>query len=271
MESGLKELLTRLADKEGVFFALLSVCTREPYVECDQETFDDKVFVYFDEDSAKQAAADLAQNKIPVAVVRLESRQMLFFFTNLYAMGVNAIEIPDENNPVVVQLNDIIKRREQPDLPEGAVWIENPELHLTAVYFAQEMRKPATPDTPKKLAELQEEMLADFKKGSYLFALDKEGQGTPMIKMKNDDKFQPIFTDAVEFGRFNREGRFRAVVVESDKISKVLDQNAKGVILNIMGVNLPLVINRAAVSKEQTEQSGQVVQDADDMVNNSNE
>ena len=95
--------------------------------------------------------------------------------------------------------------------------------------------------------------MADFRKGSFLFALDKEGQGTPMIKMKNEDKFQPVFTDAVEFGRFNREGRFRAVVVEADKLNKVLDKNAKGVILNIMGVNLPLVVNRNTSEAEQEE------------------
>lgn len=55
----------------------------------------------------------------------------------------------------------------------------------------------------------------------------------------------------MEFGRFNREGRFRAVVVESDKLNKVLDKNAKGVILNIMGVNLPLVVNRNTSEAEQ--------------------
>ena len=41
MVNGRKELLTRLADKEGEFFVLISACTREPYVECDEETFDD--------------------------------------------------------------------------------------------------------------------------------------------------------------------------------------------------------------------------------------
>ena len=111
MENGRKELLTRLADKEGEFFALISACTREPYVECDEETFDDKVFLYFDEEEAKQAAQTLAGKKIPVTVSRLESKQMLFFFTNLYAMGVNAIEIPDGEKPALIQLEEIIKRR----------------------------------------------------------------------------------------------------------------------------------------------------------------
>ena len=76
MVNGRKELLTRLADKEGEFFVLISACTREPYVECDEETFDDKVFLYFDGEEAKQAAQTLAGKKIPVTVTRLESIQI---------------------------------------------------------------------------------------------------------------------------------------------------------------------------------------------------
>ena len=56
MVNGRKELLTRLADKEGEFFVLISACTREPYVECDEETFDDEVFLFLDEEEAKKEA-----------------------------------------------------------------------------------------------------------------------------------------------------------------------------------------------------------------------
>ena len=41
--------------------------------------------------------------------------------------------------------------------------------------------------------------------------------------------------------------------MEADKLNKVLDKNAKGVILNIMGVNLPLVVNRNTSEAEQEE------------------
>ena len=42
-----QKLLGRLRTA-GELYVILSVCTREPYVVCDQETFDDKVFLFVD-------------------------------------------------------------------------------------------------------------------------------------------------------------------------------------------------------------------------------
>ena len=48
-----KELLMRLGHDADIF-ALISLCTREPYVVCDEETFDDEVFLFLDEEEAKK-------------------------------------------------------------------------------------------------------------------------------------------------------------------------------------------------------------------------
>ena len=50
-----KELLMRLGHDADIF-ALISLCTREPYVVCDEETFDDEVFLFLDEEEAKKEA-----------------------------------------------------------------------------------------------------------------------------------------------------------------------------------------------------------------------
>ena len=62
-----KELLTRLGHDADIF-VLISLCTREPYVVCDPETFDDEVFLYLNEEEAKTAAAGLAEQKIPATI-----------------------------------------------------------------------------------------------------------------------------------------------------------------------------------------------------------
>ena len=54
-----RELLMRLGHDADIF-ALISLCTREPYVVCDEETFDDEVFLFLDEEEAKKEAARLA-------------------------------------------------------------------------------------------------------------------------------------------------------------------------------------------------------------------
>lgn len=244
MMDGKKELLARIGSQDAELFALISGCTRAPYVECDEETFDDTVMLFFEEAEAKAQADRLQEQKHPVTVLKLGNRQMLLFFTNLYTMGVNAVRICHAGEECLVQLGEIVKRRDKKEMPDGSVWVENPELHLTALYFAQELRTPAGEDTKKRIAELQEELESHFKKGSFIFALQKDGQGTPMVKMKDGEKYQPIFTDAIEFRRFNHEDLFRPVIVEADQVPKVLDKTARGVILNIMGVNLPLSVSR---------------------------
>lgn len=264
-------LLERLGVENTEFYVLMSACTRAAYVQCDEETYDDEVLLFFEEERARAKGKELAEQKIPVNPVRLESRQMLNFFTTLYTMGVNALRLDFPEGSVAIQVEDIVKKREQKDMPDGSVWIENPQLHLTALYFAQEMRKPAAPETQQHLLELQEEMGADFQKASFIFALNSDGKGTPMIKLKNELKYQPVFTDVLEFQRFNREQKFRPVVVEAKQLLKVLDKDATGVILNFAGVNLPLAVGRpgapqgeAAVKQTQAAEGGPSTQPTED-------
>ena len=244
MSEGKDRLLAQMKDAEGAVYALISGYTKEPYVECDGETYDDKVFVYLSEDAAKARVAELKEEKIPVGVAKILSNHMLLFFTNLYTMGVNALEIHYDDKMDLLQIDEFAKRRENPQVEEGKQWIENPQLHLTALYFAQEVRRPKELQDAKRMAQLQEEMSADFMKSKFIFALQQDGKGTPLVKLNTGDKYQLVFTDAVEFSRFNRNNAFKPVIVDAAQLPKVLDKEAKGVVLNIMGVNLPLAVNR---------------------------
>ena len=244
MSEGKDRLLAQMKDAEGAVYALISGYTKEPYVECDGETYDDKVFVYLSEDAAKARVAELKEEKIPVGVAKILSNHMLLFFTNLYTMGVNALEIHYDDKMDLLQIDEFAKRRENPQVEEGKQWIENPQLHLTALYFAQEVRRPKELQDAKRMAQLQEEMSADFMKSKFIFALQQDGKGTPLVKLNTGDKYQLVFTDAVEFSRFNRNNAFKPVIVDAAQLPKVSDKEAKGVVLNIMGVNLPLAVNR---------------------------
>lgn len=244
MSEGKDRLLAQMKEEDGAVYVLISGFTKEPYVECDQESYDDKVFVYMEEEAAKNKAETLKEEKIPVGVAKILANHMLLFFTNLYTMGVNALEISYDDQKELIQIDEFAKRREDPQLEEGKQWIENPQLHLTALYFAQEVRRPKELQDEKRMAQLQEEMSADFMKSRFIFALQQDGKGTPLVKLNTGDKYQLVFTDAVEFSRFNRNKAFKPVIVDAAQLPKVLDKEAKGVVLNIMGVNLPLAVNR---------------------------
>ena len=59
-----------------------------------------------------------------------------------------------------VQLEHLVVRKNKEELPDGKKLIENPELHLTAMYLMQEMHRNIGPEMPENVKELQEEMMA---------------------------------------------------------------------------------------------------------------
>ena len=91
-------VLGRLRDTKALY-VVVSACTKLPYVVCDPETFDDEVLVFFKPEEAEAKAKSLAGEKIPVSIVKLENKQLLLFYTNLYTMGVNAICRRREGSP----------------------------------------------------------------------------------------------------------------------------------------------------------------------------
>lgn len=231
-------------------YVLMSVCTREPYVVCHPETFDDEILLFFDMEEAKAKAQSLVEEKIPVSIAKLEQKHLLVFYTNLYAMGVNALFVTREGEEYLVQLSEFVTRRDPKDLPEGKVWVENPALHLTAIYLMQELKgQPAEPGNAK-VEELQEEIASHFGKGRYIVPVQAEDKGIPLMKLKTGAVFQPLFTDILEFQKFNRENKLKPMVIESAKIPEMLPKGAAGVIINPMGVHLPLSLNR---KENQTE------------------
>lgn len=223
-------------------YVLISLCTKEPYVVCNPETFDDQVLMFFEEEAAKKKSSELKEEKIPVHIARLENKQMLFFFTGLFTMGVNALMVTEGENEVLIQLDEFVKRRKPEELPEGTFWVENPQLHLTTLYYAQELRKGE--GQKEGLESMQEEISADFRKGKYIFAVHKEEKGTPLIKLADEKNYQPVFTDVLEFQKFNKDNQFRPVAVAAEKLPEVLAKEASGIILNLMGVSLPLELRK---------------------------
>ncbi len=67
----------------------------------------------------------------------------------------------------------------------------------------------------------------------------------------------------MEFQKFNRENKMRPVVVEAAKVPKsVLANEAQGIILNVMGVNLPLTVSRPKAPAAQIQRTIPVPEEA---------
>lgn len=252
-------ILQKLRDGEALY-VIMSACTKMPYVLCDPDTYDDEVIVYYEEEDAKREGAKFLKDKTPIQIARIEKAQRLGFFASLYAIGVNSILIDRYlESETRVQLHELVQRPSLDELPEGKIWVENPQLHLTALYFMQELRKEARTELTEELKELQEEILVNFQKGQFIAAVQEKG--VPLLKQKDGDAYQPMFTDILEFHKFNKNNEFKPIAIEAKHLLKILASDAKGVVINPSSVNLQFPITRGA-AKESAKSVEQIVAEA---------
>lgn len=245
-----KQVILKQLREAPEFFTLLSLCSKEPYVCCDPETYDDEILIFLTQEDTKAAAGALINAKVPVNPVKIEEKQKLNFLLSLFSLGVNALLVKTKEKSIPLQLNEVIKRENPAEQKDGSVWIENPELHLTMLYYAQESRRPAEQNgdlagaKQSSLKAMQEEILADFQRGKFIVPSAGKEKGIPLVKLEDEKLYQPLFTDMLEFKRFNKDNQFQPLGVSAEKIPQVLPQNAQGVLLNPMGVKMPLTVQR---------------------------
>ena len=162
-------------------------------------------------------------------------------------MGVNCLVVnKGTDSEIAIQLEELVRRPENQKLPEGTVRIENREFHLTALYFMQELRRKPHNQLTEMLKELQEELLAHYSEGTFILAV-REDKGIAIMKQKDGKTLLPIFTDVQEFQKFqmmNQNSKFGTAMVKPEKILGFLPKDAAGVLVNPIGVNLPLKIGR---------------------------
>lgn len=236
-----QETLQKLR-RPGEIYAVMSGVTRMPFVICDEKTYDDEVLLYYKVEDAQGKAKQLAEQNYRTAVAKIEEPQLLSFYTNLFTMGVNCLAVNEGTDEAIqVQLSDLVTRKKPEDLPEGKKVIENPALHLTAIYFMQELRRMKTKEQTKELKELQEELLAHYIKGTYIVAIQNDGK-IPILKQKDGSIYQPVFTDLIECEKFCRGKNMKVMAIPAEKITEILLPEAKGVALNPFGVNVQLQI-----------------------------
>lgn len=247
-----QETLRTLRNAKEIY-VIMSGVTHLPFVMCDEETFDDEVLLYYQVEDAQKRAKELAGEKYLLAIAKLEAAQMLSFYTNLYTMGVNCLAVNQGmESAMSIQLSDLVIRKKPEEVEGGKKLVENPELHLTAIYLMQELRRHpgvAEAELPSEIKEYQEELLAHYQKGTFIVAIQEDGQ-VPILQQKDGTVYQPIFTDMFELRKFAKEKKMKTGAVPAAKIPEILIPDAKGVAINPFGVNVQLTVNRPAKKSE---------------------
>ena len=237
------EVMTALRTSEELY-TLIALTTNQPFVQCDAKTYDDVIYVYADFEDIKREGMRFIEAKHPVRIQKIKKDEFLVFYTHLYTMGVNCIVFNGfMENEYKLQLSDLVNRPKEA-APNGAKWIENSALHLTALYLMQELRrKPSGAEMSQELQEMQNEIVEHFKKGSFVFFAGEDNR-LPILTHPNGDIYLPVYTDLLEAGKFKSENPIKMGVLPADKIIALLPKEARGVVINPQGVNLQLPITR---------------------------
>ena len=96
-QEAIKELQTR-----DEIFVAYSQATKLPYVICDEESFNDQVWVFATEEEIKAFGKKKLEDKILLMGMKYEKKDYPRFYGTLYAIGVNSVVWVDGENQIPV-------------------------------------------------------------------------------------------------------------------------------------------------------------------------
>lgn len=245
-------LIKSIQKKESMIVAFCAY-TNMPFVICDPETFNDQVWIFDNEAELQEFAKPYTQKKILLKGMKYLNPNFLGFFSMLYAIGVNELVFVNESGKETLELSELIRRPDFSKLPKEQQPLQNEQLQLTGLYFMQEAARPVPNEEKENLKELEEEFAANLVKSRYIVPIELlEGPESdneklknrkyklPILKNKKEEIMQPIFTDATELAKFNRENQFKALSVPFAELPKLLVKDSTGFMLNPAGFHIVL-------------------------------
>ena len=230
--------------RENVYVAYSQV-TKLPYVTCAEETYNDQVWFFAEEETLKEFGKKKLEDKILLMGMKYEKKDFPRLYGLLYAVGVNSLVWNNGTEEIEVELEKIVRR---PDLskmePEKRPLI-NSTLQLSGIYFMQELRRPVTKEERKNIRELEEELIANLKKAEFLVAMERNEEdpskvNIPYLKNKEGKILQPVFSDVLEYEKFAKGKKLRIAKIPFAKLSDVMIPQAEFLVINPLAFNLLL-------------------------------
>ena len=246
-QEAIKELQTR-----DEIFVAYSQATKLPYVICDQESFNDQVWVFATEEEIKAFGKKKLEDKILLMGMKYEKKDYPRFYGTLYAIGVNSVVWVDGENQIEVELTRIARQADFSQLEPKKQPLFNSTLQLSGIYFMQELRRPIKKEERTvNLREMEEELIVNLRKSEFLLAMDVDPENPkkiniPYLKNKKDEILQPVFTDVMELEKFTKGRKLRIAKVPFNKLPDLMIQQAIAYAVNPMGFNLILTKEQMA-------------------------
>ena len=228
--------------KAEELYIIMSKCTKMPFVHCNEDTCDDEIFVFLNEEAGTREVTALAMKDELVDLIAISKARVLGMFSSLFAMGVNSVHIDKGcEEEMQLQLTEIVQRKPVENL------VENPSFQLTALYYMQKMRAGKLKANTSEESELREEMMVHFWEGKLILISDPEEEKMVLLNDKEGNYFQPVFTDVYEYQKLcnlNPNRKFKTTVLDAKKAPAATAKDATGIAVNPFSVNLKLEISK---------------------------
>lgn len=251
-----QEFLQRIPTIQKIS-TIFSQGTKMPMLFCHEETMDDYVYVYIDEQAATEKVKELNEKKMPAMVVNCVEKQVLSFLAELRLIGANAVcfvtSKEEGGEAFLVQLTEFLTFPDFSQIPEEKRPFENYSLHLSMLYFMQEVRRPIDVSEKTNLSELEEETSANIAKAKFFLPMNEkleEGEtkrGVVMLKTEAGNALVPLFTDAGELRKFMQGRPCPVATVDfRQAIDLVQNGNSMGIVINPASSNV--LLNRQGIA-----------------------
>lgn len=254
-------------------YILYSPLTNMPFVECEEENYNDQIRLYQKKAEAETAGKELEEKGIRVTVRELKTvevqvpvkpdrpdgeKKRLYLnqvrqqLSTLPFMGVNAVCYkPEGQKAQSLELSGLLPEDYEKKIVENGTY--QPNLQLTGLYLMQEARRKKEYVDMKNLQALDEEFSSNLVRSKlFLAVLPPAGQEKeqkidlkkcqlPYLKHQNGDTFFPVFTDIWEFQKYVQgKKNLRLIQVPFPEITKFWVKDAKAYMVNPMGFSLPV-------------------------------
>lgn len=244
MAISVEEAVKELQARETVFVAYAQT-TRLPYVTCGEETYNDQVWFFADEESVKEFGKKKLEEKVLLMGMKYEKKDFPRMYGLMFAIGANSVIWNNGTEEIEIDLERIVRKPDLSKMEPAKRPLINPTLQLSGIYFMQELRRPVAKEEHKNLRELEEELIANLKKSQFLVAMDRDEENPkkiniPYLKNKEGQVLQPVFSDVMEFEKFARGKKLRLAKIPFDKLPDILINQAEAMVFNPMGFNLIL-------------------------------
>lgn len=225
---------------EGGMFAVVARATNNFYMGAENEK--PAAYLFTSREFADEFVKEIKWAGIEVKSTEIRPEQRIAFFNDLYRSGFEAVALDKGQESLTMSLFSIIEKPEN----EGELLI-NPSLMRAAAQFYQELSRK------KAVKPMQDLMCSELYKAKFLIPNENpQERNYPMITDNRGGKFYPVFTDWIEFGKFDKKHHFQGEMIKFRDFKKLI-RKVDGIVVNPFGFGLRL--DREKIEKIESENS----------------